>query len=317
MALGAIMLGATAPSLAQQTREECRCVDADGNAIADCTCFRAPRPEAVAPFAFGLARPRLGINVSTEQANDVDAQGAEVTNVLEDGPAWNAGIRQGDIITQIEGQSLFAPLPGDREDDFDLDQSIPVQRLLVLARELEPGEEVQVTYKRGAEERSATVTAEDLTGRAFGYGLGGYGDLPGFDPDRLRDQLRGLQDTPRFEWRGPGPGDPDASILRGSPGAALFFDGPRFGRYGLELVQLNEALGQYFGTSEGVLVVNVSESSELGLEPGDVILRIGERTADSPDRVLRILGSYEADEDIPIHIRRDGSEMSVMGRVSG
>jgi hypothetical protein len=199
-------------------------------------------------------------------------------------------------------------LPGDREGDFDLDQSIPVQRLLALARELEPGEEVDVTYLRDGEERSATLTAEDLTGQSFGW-------MNGFDPDRLREQLRAFQDRPSFEWQG-APGD-RTTMLRGTPGTALFFDGPRFGRYGLELVQLNEGLGQYFGTSEGVLVVNVSEGSELGLEPGDVILRIGDRTADSPDRVLRILGSYGAEEDIPLHIRRDGREISVMGRVSG
>lgn len=259
----------------------------------------------MAPFALGQGRPRLGINVSTEQTSELDARGAEVTNVLEDGPAWNAGIRQGDIITEIDGQSLFAPLPGDREDDFDLDQSIPVQRLLALARELEPGEEVEVTYLRGGEERSATVTAEDLAGQSFQY-------MPGFDTERLRDQLRGLnQDLPRFQWQGAVPGDADVRILRGG----LFFDGARFGRYGLELVELNAGLGQYFGTEQGTLVVNVSEDSALGLQPGDVILRIGDRAADTPDRVLRILGSYGDDEDIPIHIRRNGREMSVMGRV--
>jgi membrane-associated protease RseP (regulator of RpoE activity) len=313
VSVGALTMAAPAQgTAAQQTRDDCRCVDADGNAIADCTCFREPRFEAMAPFALGMGRPRLGINVSTEQTSELDAQGAEVTNVLEDGPAWDAGIREGDVITAVDGQSLFDPLPGDREDDFDLDQSIPVQRLLALARELEPGEDVEVTYLRGGEERRATVRAEDLTGTF------GSMSMPGFDPERLRDQLRGLNpDLPSFQWRGPGPGDPDMSILRGSPGGAVFFDGSRFGRFGLELVELNAGLGQYFGTEQGTLVVNVSEDSELGLQPGDVILRIGDRPADTPERVLRILGSYGADEDITIHVRRNGREMSVMGRLEG
>jgi membrane-associated protease RseP (regulator of RpoE activity) len=310
----ALTMGAPATgTAAQQIREECRCVDADGNAIADCTCFRAPRLEALermGPFMAGTSRPRLGINVSTEQTSELDARGAEVTNVLEGGPAWDAGIREGDVITAIDGQSLFATLPGDREDDFDLDRSIPVQRLLALARELEPGEDVEVTYLRGGEERRATVTAEDLSDRTFEF-------VPGFDAEKLRDQLRGLEDLPRFQWRGPGSGDPDVSILPGSPGAAFFFDGPRFGRFGLELVELNAGLGQYFGTEQGTLVVNVSEDSTLGLQPGDVILRIGDRPADTPDRVLRILGSYGADEDITIHVRRNGREMGVMGRLEG
>ena len=305
-ALGALAMGAPERSAAaQQADDDCRCVDADGNAIADCTCFRAPRFEAMASFMAGMGRPRLGINVNPEQSGEVDAQGAEVTDVLEEGPAWDAGLREGDVITAIDGQSLFEPLPGDREDDFDLDRSVLVQRLLALARELEPGEEVEVTYLRDGEERTATVTAEDLSGGSFGY-------AQGFDADRLRDHLRGLN-LPSFEWRGPG--DRGGTILGGSPGAAWFL-GAASGRFGLELVELNAGLGQYFGTDQGALVVNVAEGSALGLEPGDVILRIGERDASTPDRALRILGSYGEDEDIPIHIRRDGREMSVMGRLS-
>jgi hypothetical protein len=310
MLFGALVLGTGAApvSAVQTTTDDCRCVDADGDAIADCTCFRAPRVEAFAPLAWGLNRPRLGINVSASQSSELDARGAEVNNVLEDGPAWNAGIREGDVITSIDGQSLFEPLSGDREDDFDLDQSIPVQRLLAIARELEPGEEVEVTYLRGGDEQTATITAEDLSGREFGY------MMPGFDAERFRGQLRDLtQNVPDLRLRDV----PDRmSVVRGTPGA-FYFDGAfgAAGRYGLELVEMNEGLGQYFGTTEGVLVVNVAEDSQLRLQSGDVILRIGDRAADTADRVLRILGSYAADEDITLQIRRDGREMSVMGRL--
>lgn len=64
-----------------------------------------------------------------------------------------------------------------------------------------------------------------------------------------------------------------------------------------------------------MLVVDVAEDSALGLQAGDVILRVGEREAATPERVRRVLGSYEAGEDIPLHIRRDGREISVMGRL--
>ncbi|MGE0159235.1 MAG: PDZ domain-containing protein [Gemmatimonadales bacterium] len=317
LALGMVALGtAPASASAQRTPEDCRCVDADGDAITDCTCVRTPsfgtpsftpRLEAMAPFAFAVPRPRLGINVSSDQTGALDAQGAHVETVLEDGPAWEAGIRAGDVITEIDGQSLFEPLPGDREDDFDLDRSIPVQRLLAIARELEPGDEVDVTFLRDGEERTVTLTAEDLGDRGFGI-------APGFDADRLRDQLRSLnQDLPRFQWQGG-----DTPMVRGTPGAFYFDD--RFERarpHGLELVELNPGLGRYFGSDEGALVVSVAEGSTLGLQAGDVILRIGERDATTPDRVRRILDSYAADEQIAIHIRRDGREMSIMGRSDG
>ena len=41
----------------------------------------------------------------------------------------------------------------------------------------------------------------------------------------------------------------------------------------LELAPLNRDLGRYFGTSEGILVINVPEESRLGLKAGDVVLR--------------------------------------------
>jgi serine protease Do len=88
-------------------------------------------------------------------------------------------------------------------------------------------------------------------------------------------------------------------------------------RYGLELIELNEGLGDYFGTSEGVLVTGLDEDSTLGLRPGDVILRVGDRDVTTPDRVLRLLGTYEDGEEVTFRVRRNGSEMSVMGRLGG
>lgn len=299
----------------QQAGDDCRCVDRNGDAIADCTCLRVPRFEAMVP-PMPPMRPRLGISVTTDQGSALDAQGAEVTNVLEDGPAWNAGLREGDVITTLDGHSLFVPLASEVEADFDLDGSVPVQRLLAIARELEPGQEIEVTYLRDGERRTVTVAAEDLSARSFEF------VVPEFDAERFREQMRGLENlrdldrVREFQLRSNEPGAFDYRIFDGAPDAMFFGERAR-GSYGLELVPLNEGLGQYFGTTVGVLVVDVAEGSALGLEPGDVILRIGERAADTADRVARILGSYGDEEDIPIRIRRDGREIEVMGRIQG
>ena len=303
----------------QQRQVECRCVDADGNQIDDCTCFRTPSfGMAFAPFG---ARPRLGISVSTEQEGAVDAQGARVTNVLEEGPAAEAGLQEGDVIARIDGQSLLAPLAADIEEDFDLDESLPVQRLLSIARGLEAGEQVEIEYLRGDERRTTTVEAQELTGRSFAYG---------FDPERIRieaeqmrEQARAMAESARaweFRWDGrDAPRPPGAPQVRSFGGGDAPWVIGLLGssRYGLELIELNEGLGDYFGTSEGVLVTGLDEDSTLGLRPGDVILRVGDRNVTTPDRVLRLLGTYEDGEEVTFRIRRNGSEMSVMGRLGG
>lgn len=74
----------------------------------------------------------------------------------------------------------------------------------------------------------------------------------------------------------------------------------------LELVSLNDELGEYFEAHEGVLVVRGPEDDSLGLRGGDVILEIGGRMVKSPEHALRILRSYESDEDFLISIVRHG-----------
>ena len=90
-----------------------------------------------------------------------------------------------------------------------------------------------------------------------------------------------------------------------------------FGRiHGLELSALNPRLGSYFGVEAGVLVTDVEEGTDLGLEPGDVILGIGGRDVTEPRDVRRILASYDADEEVRFDVRRDGSDRSITGHIN-
>lgn len=327
LAVGALaVLGAPDAGAAQQTREreqECRCVDAAGDPIEDCTCFRMPRFDmAFAPFA---ARPRLGISVSSDQGATFDAEGARVTSVIEDGPAYEAGLREGDVITRMDGQSLLQSLAADVEEGFDVDESLPVQRLMSIARGLEAGEEVEIEYLRDGQRRTTTVEAREISPRSFAYSIEPErmrmdAERMRFDAERLREELRGLREGMReFEFRFDDPeagGDRDVTILRGR-GAPFVFGPLGSARYGLELVELNEGLGAYFGTTDGVLVTDVDEDSQLGLRAGDVIQRVGDREAETPERVLSLLRTYDDDEEIRFRIRRDGREIDVAGRLGG
>ena len=339
----AVLTVPTAPAYAQDV-EACRCVDRDGNEIENCTCFPAPRIQGILA-SFGSARPRIGVSVDINQSARNDANGARVTDVLEDGPADDAGIRVGDMITSVDGHSLFDPLAGDAEDDFDLDESIPVQRLLALARDLEPGQEVEVVYVRDSEVRTVVVEADDLSSWSRGFTV----VSPNWDADAFQERMRDFSDRMRdFEFRFDdedfsrrmeelterlqnqdwnrfrfdAPPTPDVRVFSGNEPVVLsrLRDGLVWGSNsvsGVELMELNPGLGAYFGTSEGVLVTDVDEDSTLGLEAGDVILRVGDREVTTPEQVRRILRSYEDDEEITLHIMRDRSSLSVAGRLSG
>jgi serine protease Do len=134
-----------------------------------------PRVRSVTPRdgqAMGLfmGRPRLGVSIQSlgdqlAEYFDVDG-GALVTAVTEDSPAEAAGIRAGDVITGIGGESVADP--GD---------------LLEALSELEAGA-VEVTVMREGQRRSFTVELEEAerSGQSSLRFFGRDGDEVSIDP---------------------------------------------------------------------------------------------------------------------------------------
>ncbi len=91
-----------------------------------------------------------------------------------------------------------------------------------------------------------------------------------------------------FSYKGPG-----AWFARANPWSQM------------QLVTLTPALGTYFATSKGLLVVRGPQNEALGIHDGDVILDIGGREPTSPEHALRILGSFDDGEPLKITIMRD------------
>jgi C-terminal processing protease CtpA/Prc len=301
---------------------------------------------------------RIGISLSGSQDPDLDLQGAEITSVVEDSPADEAGLMEGDIVTHINGQSLLEPIPDedDKREDWG-DNSLPVNRLMSLARGLEVGDVVEVRYLRDGDSHTVSVEAAEVDARNFYVGRWPQGEQGGvlrwnpeegeawtfrfdpedreaftyrFDPDAFEDlklQFEG-DSFPNFFFRGESPmwvmpemegrleglleGDWAGNLHLGLESCG---EGAFFGNCvaGLELRELNEGLGGYFGTTEGVLVLSVGEDSEWGIEAGDVILSVGGRDVEDPADVRRILGSYEDDEEIEFSVRRADRVITVTG----
>ena len=226
---------------------------------------------------------------------------------------------------------LTVPVPdSDVESGFDLDQSIPPQRLLALADDLEPGQTVEVRYLRDGALNTVNVEVEDFEFsqvRTFRSSSdNSYGVRPGarmlrfgrdddFDFDIANrdfgERMRELQDHL-------GDLDVDLSGVRGVramydvPGSRGFGFGGNAAQ-GVEFVDLNPELGEYFGSDTGVLVLEVDDDSTLGLLAGDVVLGVGDREADTAGRVLRLIGTYEEDEPIRFSVIRQGSEQVAEG----
>jgi S1-C subfamily serine protease len=71
-----------------------------------------------------------------------------------------------------------------------------------------------------------------------------------------------------------------------------------------ELLELSPALGRYFGTDKGLLVVRAPQDTRLNLQDGDVILDIDGRVPTGASHALQILNSYRVGEKVKLHIMR-------------
>jgi hypothetical protein len=239
-------------------------------------------------FVFAGSRGRIGVVVKTDADATNDKVGARIEAVTPGSPADKAGLKAGDIITRFDGTALGGVAAESDED------SGPGMKLIDLARALDPGDTVQVEYRRGTTNSKASIVAEEL---------GMSGNMRIEMPDMPEMGEMPEMSLPKM-WGGPGTG----------PGAFAWTIGDdAWG--GIELVSLNPDLGEYFGTREGVLVVRASEDSTLPLKGGDVIVAIGGRKPTSPMHAMRILRSYDEGETVSIDVLRKQKRSTLSWKV--
>jgi len=253
-------------------------------------------PERNYVIAGTSSRPRMGVILeSSTGRSGTDSIGAVLQAVTPGGPAEEAGLKAGDIIVSANGTTLARI--GRRDD-------APDDKLVAQIRELEDGETLSVVYRRGEESGTADVVVRVLEPANYSFSFSGdsaanYRFIERFTEPDLNIHMR---EPLEFAF------EPD--VAWESMGGVLAWN---FGHdwAQMELVTLDESLGDYFGTTEGLLVVRAPKSEDTQIRSGDVILRIGDRVPTSATHAMRIMRSYDAGETMHIEIMRNKTRQTV------
>lgn len=145
----------------------------------------------------------------------------------------------------------------------------PRQQLLALIHDLKPGSPVMVQYRRDGNVQTTRIVPKNMSEFV----------MDSVDHE-MRDLNRGMSE---FNF-------------------GMKHDLTGFGS--VELLNLSAALGKYFGTDKGLLVVRAPRDERLQLQDGDVILDIDGRVPNGASHASQILNSYRSGEKFKMHIMR-------------
>ena len=230
------------------------------------------------------ARPGLGIVLAANTA----AKGVRIAAVSPDSPAMKAGLHSDDVILSIDGK----PIAGSGVAAVDSART--------MLGALKQGQIVQLGYARAGKTGSASVKADNITRMMMFHRDDGR-------QDDMHERMMMLPPNVEMEVERAGPmrhcapGNDDCQL------PALY---EAFRWQGLNLTSVDAALGHYFGTNKGVLVL--STGPELaGLQAGDVIERVAGSDVSSPREVMRALHDKATGSQLKLDVLRDHKLVSV------
>lgn len=253
---------------------------------------RAARAAPAAPGAPAIMSLRamergsyLGVTIREVTEEDVERldlgeeRGALVAEVPEEGPAAEAGLQADDVILSWNGSRIES-----------------AAQLRRVVGETPAGRTVDVGYARDGDQRSVSVELGDRPSPMAHW-------LPGREVNaEARARLEESLGRARGQLR----------ELRFDDGGFRMF--ARGGRLGVGIQSLGDQLAEYFGASDGgVLVTSVREESaaaEAGLRAGDVIVRAGDEPVEDPGDLMREISRAEPG-DFELRILRDGDERTM------
>lgn len=232
-----------------------------------------------------------------------DDHGVRISAVTPDGPAARAGLRDGDVITAIDGHSLDAKSPADS-----------LQRARDLLGNLEENQKVTLGYRRGRQNSVAAFEAERRKPTSWARLFAEDPNHPLLPKDfdqQIRVEVERAQKE--AELRSNDRVRADINLAHEEARKAMKNGSWRFVMpwWGLNLAPLNADLGRYFGADRGVLVLSADNHSLPGIRAGDVITRIAGESVSRPEDALRALRDQEPGKNVPIQVLRDRKTLAL------
>jgi len=212
-------------------------------------------------------------------------RGVVVGSIVPDSPAAKAGLKENDVVTEINGQRVEGALQFRR-----------------MIREIPSGRTVQLTVWRDGQAQTVSVTLGKGEDRRHSLKVLTPG--PGA-PGSFTFNMPEIPVVPPMEWDGSG-------LLMGAQ--------PRLG---IEAEDLNGQLGTFFGApdGEGILVRDVNPGSpaeKAGLKAGDVITSVnGEAVRTVGDlrgklQAKRGANDKNQGQSVKLGVLRNKSEVSLI-----
>jgi serine protease Do len=229
----------------------------------------------------------LGVGVSeitTDKAKELKLpaeRGALLGKIIPDSPAAKAGLKQNDVITEINGQRV--------------EGTAQFRRMI---REIPVGRTAQLNVWRNGKSQMVSVTIGKSEPRGA---MAMVMPSPGSYTFRMPE----VQELPEL---------PEVSELGDLHNFAMFGSGQP--RLGIDAENLEGDFGNYFGApdGEGVLVRNVfgdSPAAKAGLKAGDVITSVNGERIRSVSELREKLGTNKDGKNVKLGLLRNKAEVSV------
>lgn len=244
----------------------------------------APGEEDLQIITDGNGGGWLGVGVSEVTAGKAKElklpaeRGALLGKVVPDSPAAKAGLKQNDVVTEINGQRI--------------EGTAQFRRMI---REIPAGRSAQLTVWRDGHSQSVSVTVGKGEAR-------GVMSLHTATPDSFSFVMPDVRELPEI---------PEVGEL---PEFSIFSSARP--RLGIDAENLEGDFGNYFGApdGEGVLIRNVFESTpaeKSGLKAGDVIISVnGERVRSIGELREKLVAGKDV-KNLKLGVLRNKAEMAV------